>query len=195
MFYVPHGFVLFVPHRRGQGESANAGASIEEMSATARIDELVEQSDDVMAAIAYVASLPYVDPKRVAVSGCSFGGIESLLAAERGTGIVAAIDFAGGAILWASQPELQDRMRAAARNARVPVFFAQAENDYNTAPSLELSAEMLRAGKPVRVHVFPPNGSSHEEGHRFCAGGPNPPWGDEVLAFLNAAMGALPQSP
>jgi len=191
LFYVNHGFVLFVPHRRGHGRSSDAGAYIGDTPATspAFSDALVAQSDDVMAAVAYVASLPYVDTKRVAVSGCSLGGIESLFAAERGTGIVAAIDFAGAAATWAINPTLQERMKSAARNARVPVFFLQAENDYDTTPSRVLSDEIKKAGKRVRVHVFPPNGTTHEDGHAFCIGGGRPPWGNEVLAFLEETMG------
>jgi pimeloyl-ACP methyl ester carboxylesterase len=125
---------------------------------------------------------------RVAVSGCSLGGIESLFAAERGTGIVAAIDFEGAAQTWAANVPLQERMKLAARNAKVPVFFLQAENDFDTTPSRVLSDEMKRAGKPTRVHIFPPNGVTHEEGHSFCTGGRNPPWGAEVIAFLEEAM-------
>lgn len=189
-FYVRHGFVLFLPHRRGQGRSSDAGPSITTVDGTgpALVDALVAQSDDVMAAVAYAAALPYVDRTRIAVAGCSLGGIESLLAAERGTGLVAAIDFAGAAITWANNPALQDRMKLAARNATVPVFFLQAENDYDTAPSRVLSEESKRAGKPMRVHIFPPSGSTPQQGHGFCRGGEHPAWGDEVLAFLAEAM-------
>jgi carboxymethylenebutenolidase len=190
MFYASHGFVLFVPHRRGQGQSGDVAEYIvDHASDHARtVDELATtQTDDVMSAVEYVRSLPYVDRTRVAVAGCSFGGIVSLFAAERGTGIQAVVDFAGGAMSWAYMPELQERMKQAARAAKVPVFFVQAENDFNTAPSLVLSEEMRRAGKPMRVHVFPANGVTHEEGHGFCAGGENPGWGDEVLEFLKTA--------
>jgi dipeptidyl aminopeptidase/acylaminoacyl peptidase len=79
-------------------------------------------------------------------------------------------------------------LRAAARNARVPVLFIQAENDFDTAPSLILSNEMKRSGKPTRVHIFPPNGTTHEAGHSFCTGGEHPPWGEEVLHFLAETM-------
>jgi dipeptidyl aminopeptidase/acylaminoacyl peptidase len=194
MFFVPRGFVLFVPHRRGQGRSKHAGRYIDEFydaaahESSAFVDALVRQNDDVMAAVAYAASLPHVDPKRIAVSGCSLGGIESLLAAERGTGIVAAVDFAGAAMTWSTNTPLQERMKSAARNAKVPVFFVQAQNDYDTTPSLVLSALMKSAGKPVRVHVFPANGTTHEQGHAFCHGGSDPVWGEEVLAFLRDAM-------
>src|SRR5262249_10243126 len=63
MFYVNHGFVLFVPHRRGHGRSRDVGQHIEDVldakggDPQVFVDELVAQSDDVMAAIAYVASL------------------------------------------------------------------------------------------------------------------------------------------
>lgn len=50
---------------------------------------------------------------------------------------------------------------------------------------------MKKAGKPVRVHVFPPNGTTHEDGHAFCMGGGSPPWGDEVLTFLEETMRTL----
>jgi dienelactone hydrolase len=42
-----------------------------------------EQLDDVMAALAFLKSVPGVDPQRIAVVGHSFGGQLTLLAAER----------------------------------------------------------------------------------------------------------------
>ena len=51
---------------------------------------------------------------------------------------------------------------------------------------------MRRAGKASRLHVFPPNGSTPEEGHHFCYGGSQPPWGEEVLAFLRESATAPP---
>jgi dienelactone hydrolase len=191
VFYVAHGFVFFVPHRRGQGRSSDAGEYIGRLSDRARVvDELVAQSDDVIAAVEYVHSLPYVDAARVAVSGCSFGGIVSLLAGERGTGIEAVVDFAGGAMMWARTPELQARMRQAARGGRAPVLFVQAENDFDITPSRVLSEEMRNAGKPARLRIFPPNGSTHQEGHHLCYGSEHPAWGDEVLSFLRASASA-----
>jgi dipeptidyl aminopeptidase/acylaminoacyl peptidase len=79
-------------------------------------------------------------------------------------------------------------MKTAARNARIPVFFVQAANDYDTTPSRVLSDLMQSAGKPVRVHVFPPVGKTPEDGHGFCSGGVAPDWGPEVLEFFRDAM-------
>jgi dienelactone hydrolase len=193
-FFVPRGFTLFVPHRRGQGRSKDAGKYIvdtfERGAALSPVlaDGLSEQANDVAAAVEYVRGLDYVDKGKVALAGCSFGGIESLLGAERSDGIVAAVDFAGASAMWKQNIPLQDRMKTAARNARVPVLFLQAENDFDTTPSLTLSAIMRDAGKRASVHIYPAFGVTHEEGHGFCGGGANPPWGDEVLAFLGEAM-------
>lgn len=184
-FYVAHGYVLFVPHRRGHGRSTSAGPAEPEGAGPEVIDALVAQNDDVLGAIAFVASLPYVNPKRIATAGCSYGGIESLLAAERATGIYAAVDFAGGAMRWEHDAALQTRMKLAARAAKVPVMFVQAENDFSTAPSEVLSAEMTAANRPTVLKLYPKNGSTQLDGHHFCAGGEHPPWGDDVLAFLN----------
>jgi dienelactone hydrolase len=195
-FYTSHGFALFVPHRRGHGRS-DGTYLMEEVEAAPLerrggllVEKLVEQVDDVAAAVAYVKRQSFVDPARVAVVGCSLGGIESLLAAERDLGIRAAVDFAGGAMAWAQQENqpLRDCMSEAARHARVPVFLLQAENDFDTRPTRVLAAEMEKAGRSHRDKIFPPNGTTHEEGHAFCAGGTSPPWAADVLEFLAGAM-------
>jgi hypothetical protein len=44
------------------------------------------------------------------------------------------------------------------------------------------------AGKENRLHIYPPNGTTAEQGHDFCRpDGPAPKWGDEVLTFLHEA--------
>jgi len=66
----------------------------------------------------------------------------------------------------------------------VPVFFVQAENDFNTAPRRVLSEAMRAEGKPFRVEIFPPFGSGHRDGHgKFCMAGASV-WGPAVLDFL-----------
>jgi carboxymethylenebutenolidase len=197
-FYVRHGFVLFAPHRRGQGASADAGEYVDEewIARGEQPETLVElleaQVDDVAAAVSYVRALPEVDSTRVALVGCSFGGIETLLAAERDLGLRAAVDFAGGAAMWARNHPLQERMKRAARGATVPVFFIQAANDFDTAPSRILSDTMQRANLPARVRIFPATGSTALDGHTFCNGSADPAWGPDVLAFLRDTMSPGP---
>jgi dienelactone hydrolase len=193
-FYVTRGFALFVPHRRGHGESQNSGDYIvDRWNRAARdpevlVNELDAHLDDVMAAVAYLRDQTFVDPERIAVAGCSFGGILSLLAAERGEGIAAAIDFAGASYVWDRTPPLQERMKRAARNAKVPVFFLQAENDADTTPSKVLYEELGATKQRSRMRIFPPHGTTVMEGHAFCLGSDLPPWGDDVLAFLQETL-------
>src|SRR5690349_24240596 len=51
-----------------------------------------------VAAIAFLRAQPYIDSKNVSVAGCSFGGIESILTAEKPLGLRAAVSFAGAAM-------------------------------------------------------------------------------------------------
>jgi hypothetical protein len=99
--------------------------------------------------------------------------------------LYAALDFAGGAMLWQSSAALRERLSVAADHAKVPVFFAQAENDFDTSPSRVLSQRMGAAGNPFRMRIYPPHGRTHREGHGgFCVHGMSE-WGDDVLEFLH----------
>jgi dipeptidyl aminopeptidase/acylaminoacyl peptidase len=46
-------------------------------------------------------------------------------------------------------------MTRAVRNSRVPIFFFQAANDYDIAPSHTLSGAMKVAGKPYELKIYP----------------------------------------
>jgi len=49
-------------------------------------------------------------------------------------------------------------MTRAVRNARSPIFFFQAANDYDPAPSRTLSAAMTEAGTVSQLKIYPPFG-------------------------------------
>ncbi len=88
-FFQSHGYVVLFPYRRGASGSEGVHwekrvAGVPEAQRSAAIVRAIEEeNDDVLAAIEWVKKLTYVDPRRVSVAGCSFGGIHSLLAAER----------------------------------------------------------------------------------------------------------------
>lgn len=201
--FTSRGYVLFVPERRGHGRSADQGRwigdALEEEQETNGMDayakmmiRLLETQhlDDQLAALGYLKSRNDVDPNRIAIAGCSFGGIQTLLAGERRTGARAGVDFAGAAATWERSPLIAERLRAAVRRAEMPIFFVQAENDYNTAPSRELAAEMEKLGKPNQLKIFPPFGTTPQEGHTpFCANG-GPVWGPDVFQFLGRYLKA-----
>ena len=88
--FVPAGYVVFAPMRRGHGDSEGPYIMdqlrrAEGHGAPALVVRLMdgEQLNDQLAGLAYVRGLPYVDSRRLVVAGCSFGGIQTLLAAER----------------------------------------------------------------------------------------------------------------
>jgi dipeptidyl aminopeptidase/acylaminoacyl peptidase len=198
--FAARGWVFFMPSRRGQGLSADAGPFImDEINAARQSGGLraastalvrllsTDHLDDQLAALGWLKRAPFVSPNRIAVAGNSFGGIEAILGAERGS-YCAAIDSAGGAQTWAQTPELQELMTRSARNASAPVFFFQAENDYDLTPSRSLFAEMKSAGKEAEIKIYPPYGKSVGNGHTLGYFG-SAIWGADVFAFLEKHCG------
>ena len=126
--FVPAGYVVLAPMRRGHGESEGPYIMDQLRRADAgRASLLVramegEQLDDQLAGEAYLKHLPYVDPDRLVVAGCSFGGIQTLLATERGAGYRAAVAISPGALSWNGNPLLRARLVAAVRKTEIPVF-------------------------------------------------------------------------
>ncbi|MFN7991024.1 MAG: prolyl oligopeptidase family serine peptidase [Candidatus Micrarchaeia archaeon] len=138
-FFASHGYVVFVPHRRGQGLSSGpyvgdmvSGTPLERRQA--QLDQLLMQADDVSAAFSYLKGLSVVDPGRMAVMGCSYGGIETVFTSERQLGLKAAVDFAGASESWAENPLLDERLKQAVHHSTVPIFFSRRRT--TTTPSL-----------------------------------------------------------
>jgi carboxymethylenebutenolidase len=196
--FASRGWVFFAPYRRGQGLSASAGPYIGAEIAAAQKQGGIragaaamvrllqtDHLDDQLAGLAWLQKQSFVQPKRIAVAGNSFGGIEAVLGAARAP-YCAAIDAAGGAESWRlAQAELEPLMTHAVQNARAPIFFFQAENDYDLSPSKILSAAMQDAGKPYELKIYPPFGNSQSDGHAFGYFGSSV-WADDVFTFLEA---------
>jgi carboxymethylenebutenolidase len=194
--FASHGWVFFGPYRRGQGLSASAGPYIGDQIAAAEksggisagaeaMVRLLETDhlDDQLAALGWLRKQGFVQADRIAVAGNSFGGIEAVLGAERGN-YCAAIDSAGGAQSWAEAPELQSLMTRAVRKAHAPIFFFQAANDYDLSPSKTLAAVMKDANKAYELKIYPPYGTSPQDGHTFGYFG-SAVWASDVLRFLS----------
>jgi dienelactone hydrolase len=197
--FVPAGFVVFAPMRRGHGLSE--GEYIRDTIATARAahgaaaanrvmvqEHETNQLDDQLAGLAYLEALPYVDRSRLAVAGCSFGGIQTLLAAERGVGFKAAVAVSPAAQSWSENPLIRERLLTAVRKIAVPVFIIHPAKDASLEPGTVLAAEQARLGKPHQLKIFPAEGPDSEQTH--CFGGPagTHVWIGDAVSFIQGAL-------
>jgi dienelactone hydrolase len=193
--FAAKGWIFFMPYRRGQGLSANAGPySGDEIAqarkrgglqaAAATMVRLLDTDhlQDQLAALQWLQSQTFVQKNRIAVAGNSFGGVQAVLGAARAQ-YCAAVDASGGAESWNDAPALQALMKTAVETSSAPILFFQAENDYDLAPSKTLFAAMKAAGKDAELKIYPPYGLSDRDGHSFAYKG-SAVWFDDVLAFV-----------
>jgi len=193
--FVPAGYVVFAPVRRGHGlsEGMYIGDQVQRarqlQGALAAQQLLVhlhetEQLDDQLAGLDYVKRLPYVDTNRLVVAGCSYGGIQTLLAAERGAGFKAAIAISPAAESWNGNRFLQDRLVRAVRNVDMPVMILQPPKDASLEPIRVLGAELTRAGKRHVDKIYPATGPLDEQMHCFGGAKGMHVWAADAVAFL-----------
>jgi len=193
--FLEHGYVFFAPFRRGQGLSVGQGKYIVEQldsvsqaggpparfTLTMKLHETT-QLQDQLSALAFLKEQSFVDQKKIVVAGISFGGIQTMLMAAQPSGLKAALNFAGGAMMWEKSPEVAAWMQKGIANVNIPVYFIQAENDFSTKPSIVLSEEMKKLGKPCQVKIYPPRGTTAMDGHSFIIAPEI--WGPDVFPQL-----------
>jgi carboxymethylenebutenolidase len=193
--YVAKGWIFFMPYRHGQGLSAKAGPYIGDqideaekkggmpLATKTMIEHLTgDHLDDQMAALTWLKSQNFVQKDHIAVAGQSFGGIETVLGAEKYP-YCAAVDASGGAMSWDDSPELHDLLKQSARNTKAPIFFFQAKNDFALGPSKDLYKEVIDAKKVAQIKIYPAYGKTHFDGHSFTWLGSST-WFDDVFAFI-----------
>jgi len=196
-FYVQHGYAFFAFQRHGHGASPgdyildlqrkvvvlNALNRSSTMREVIALHEMYNK--DVEGGVVWVKQQKWANLKRIAMVGVSYGGIQTLLAAEKGLGIRAFIAFAPAAQSW--NATLGDRLIKAVKQSHSPVFIIQAKNDYGLEPC-QLFAQQLKP--PSRTRIYPPFGQNPQQAHYWfgtrAAGAAI--WGPDVLAFLSAVM-------
>ena len=198
-YFVPDGYVVFAPQRRGHGESQGTHI-IGDVKFTARLQgrdaanrQLVrllqsEQLRDQLAGLAFVQQLPYVDPERIVVAGCSFGGIEALLGAESRAGYKAAVSISPGSLSFEKNEILKARLVQAVGRIDIPVLLIQPARDASLAPSRILGAEAARLGKPLTTRVYPATGPKKEQKHCFGGASGMRVWAEDAKAFFRANL-------
>ena len=196
--FVPAGYVVVDPVRRGQGESQGTYIvdATQQVAKTKGKDAaeqfLVQQMqgpqlDDQLAGLAYLKSLPYVDTTRLAVIGCSYGGIQTMYGAEHGSGYKAAIAISPGAESWNGNKYLQDDLIKAVSGINIPVFIIHPAKDASLAPGYAARGGVSAPGQAVRAGIFPPFGSADSQQHCFGSEGTQT-WGSDALSFLSNVL-------
>ena len=191
--FTRNGYVLFVPHRLGFGRSPRHDVidtyvdGKRDVRNKLQVKLIDMHMKDVIPALSFLKGLPYVDRNRIAVAGCSLGGIQTVLISEKGMGFRTAVAFAAAAQSWPNAPDVRELMTGAVRKATLPILFVQAENDYGLTSSRTLVAEMQKLGRPHKLLIFPSFGNTPADGHAFCTRGGDI-WAPEVFSFLRETM-------
>jgi carboxymethylenebutenolidase len=198
--FLKHGYAFFYLCRRGQGLSADQAPFLQDLlkqEETTHGKEArqhlhfvlltTEQLDDSAAALSVLRATPGVDAKRIVVVGHSFGGVLTLLTAERDPSVRAEVAFGAGANSWKASSELRERLLATVRITSAPIMLINAANDYDTSPSIALSAELDRLRKPHLLKIYPPVGESTDDGHNFLYLSIQE-WEPDVFKFLDECV-------
>ncbi len=183
------GYAVLVPERRGYGKSDGAIWWQEVGSDQARlITRLQAETDDVLAGIDYLRTLPYVDTKRLAVMGWSFGGVVTMLAATRSTAFLAAVDQAGGALTWDGNGHMRSALIGAAEKSAVPTLFMVAKNDRTTLSVTTLADIFKKRNVPHKLVIYEPFTPSRPggvaPGHVLFSSQGASLWEKDVIEFL-----------
>jgi dienelactone hydrolase len=196
---VPAGYVVFFPVRRGQGASQGDNirklvdnkATEEGEEAAGNLSMFIQETShlsDQLAGLEVIKKLQYVDKDRLAVFGCSLGGIQTLLGAESGAGYRAAVAMSPGAETW-HREVVRLRLEAAVRNIdrKITVLLIHPKKDVTLEPGYTLGQMFELLQKPYGLIIFPPYGTEGQQGHCFGGDG-GEIWGAPVLTFLEWAL-------
>ncbi len=212
-FFTSHGFAFFKPVRRGHGissefngvkydyigdeedECKKHGSLQEQQACKTHLHE--KYNHDVVKAVEWIKGngpLAYydveIDKTRIVVTGGSYGGIQTLLTAEKGKqlGIQACVAFAPCAESW-HNAVLHKRLIDAVHKAEVPIFVIQAANDHSICPYLVFGRILKNKGGLNRAELYGKYGETADEGHVLGARtGGTAIWGKDVIDFITTAI-------
>jgi len=167
-----NGYVVLVLARRGYKGSEGVAMTYSQNQTSGgrsgrRASDVMrgaeEETGDVIAALDYLSTLPYVDKERIGVGGVSLGGLVSIMAAARDPRFKALISMAGGyrqlgpASVDEAWAPLQGVWENAARRLHIPVLILWSKNDMvlDRDVGRELEKDLRLAGKRVEMTVYP----------------------------------------
>jgi len=171
-YLVAKGFVVLVPNRIGYWETY--GSFDPEYSGCKSIEPMsIAASDQVLAAVEFAKTLPYVDTNRWLVAGQSVGGLTSVATVARApVGLLGGINFSGGT---GGNPEVNPERPCnpgaitrywgeIAKNAKVPMLWLYWANDKYWGPEIPKTwhRAWVDGGGQAKLEAFGPSG---ENGH------------------------------
>lgn len=183
------GYVAWVPERRGYGKSDGRVWWQEAGGDQARvISRLQAETDDVFAGMEYLRTLPYVDTRRIALMGWSFGGVVTMLAAARSPAFLAAVNQAGGALAWDESGHMRSALVAAAEKSMTPTLFMVAKNDRTTSSVTTLADIFRRRELAHKLAIYeaftPARPGGAAPGHALFSSQGVRLWENDVIEFL-----------
>jgi len=186
------GYAVLVPERRGYGKS---DGPVDTATGASVVPRLQAEADDVLAALDYVRTLPFVAPKRIGIMGWSYGGIVTMFSVSRSAEFVVAVDQAGGAQSWKGNSVVRSALTDAAEKSTTPTLFLVAENDATTDSITTLAGIYKRREIPHRMVIYEPftprqGGVSSGPGHRVFSAQGTHVWEKDVIEFLGRYLGA-----
>ncbi|AMP07620.1 alpha/beta hydrolase family protein [Collimonas pratensis] len=193
-FFTERGYAVFVPTRLGYGD-AGVEPDPEESGNCNQNDYgpmAAAASTEVLAVLDYAKLQPYVNPERVLLVGESVGGyVTTAVAARMPPGLVAAINFAGGA---GGDPDkhpgvpcqggkLESMYAEFGKTSKAPMLWVYTENDLFFGPqySRQWYAAFSKAGGQAEYKLLPPFGKN---GHTLFSAGTKV-WAPVVEDFLS----------
>src|SRR5262245_55308560 len=183
---VSAGYVVFVPERRGYGKSEGITWREEVRTEFQLVPRLQRETDDVLAGVDYLRTLPFADTKRIGIMGWSFGGVVTMFAVSRSGVFAAAVDQAGGALSWTNS-DLRGALIAAALKGTTPTLFLVAQNDRTVASIITLADIFKKRGTPHRSVIYAPwpsGASAGTLGHAIFSADGAAVWEADVVEFL-----------
>lgn len=193
------GFVALALARRGYKGSEGAASTYSQNQTSGgysgrRAADVMrgaeEEAGDVVAALEYLLTLPFVDPDRVGVGGVSLGGLVSIMAAARDARFKAVISMAGGyrqsgqGGVDEGWPLVQGVWKNGAQTIRAPVLILWSKNDMmlHEDEGRQLEKELRRLGKSVEMKVYP---AFRDNGHfLFTRAEGYPVYVPDAVSFL-----------
>ena len=197
-YFVRKGFAVAVPTRLGNGDQIALGdpewmPSCGNPQFALIVEPAVGQ---IIAVTEFMQKQSYVDRSRLVMAGVSVGGLAAVaISAKQPSGLVAAINFAGG---HGGDPKgspgepcqtgqltrlIQRYGQAAAKGTPLPMLWVYSENDqfFNPKNSRAWHAAYVEGGGQAEFRLLPPFG---EDGHNLFGSGADiwQPIVDEFLA-------------